>query len=322
VNLPVLDSGRLRLTIAPALGAGIADLSIRRTDDSLWPILRPTPPGATWFNDLACYILAPWPNRIVGGRFTWHNHEFSVRPDWPDGAAIHGLVKDHPWHMVSRSPVSATLEFHGMVHAELDFPWRFDCTARYEIADDTLIADLTVLARGPATPAVPASMPVGLGFHPFFCRTLWDQSDHVAIRCALRGRFPAERMIPTGSARPDSITEHLQAGRPLGDLALDDVFLGSADGATITWPGSGIRATFGCSRAFGHTVVYTGEPDAAGKMPPFFCLEPVTLVNDGFNLAGRGERDTGIVSLNPGGSLHARWTLRIQELPHTGGTLS
>src|SRR5437867_505839 len=104
-------------------------------------------------------------------------------------------------------------------------------------------------------------------------------------------------MIPTGRPVADEVTRNLEAGRPLDSLSLDDVFLGSSDGAEILWPGSGVRVRYSCSRELGHTVVFTGAPDTSGRMPEFFCLEPVSMVNDGFNLATRGWEGAGVRSL-------------------------
>jgi len=317
----VLDSGPLRLSVNPRLGAGIAELSLRRPDGTHFPLLRPAPAGADYFNQLACYFLAPWANRIAGARLNWHHRSHTLTPDWPDGAAIHGLVKDRPWRIIDRSPVSISLEFASRAAPDLVFPWPFTCRARYELAAGSLTTDLRLLAL-PCDDSL-GPMPAGLGFHPFFCRTLWDPADAVSIRCSLRGRYPTRAMIPTGPAAPDSITEHLASGRPLGSIALDDVFLGSPDNAMIHWPASGVRLTFSCSALLGHTVLYTGEPDAAtGALPPFFCLEPVSMVNDGFNLHSRGMPGTGVAELKPGESISARWTMRIQtDAPPAAATL-
>lgn len=307
-----IDHDTLRLEIDPSLGAGIAGLWIRRGGPGrgFWPLLRPAPPDAAYFNALSSYFLAPWPNRIAGATLRWHGLTYALSPDWPDGSAIHGCVKDQPWQLVERTPVSATLEFTSSTSTP--FPWPFRCAATYRLTPDSLITDLSLHAlRGGGGPESP--MPAGLGFHPFFMRTLWDPADRVTIRCALAGRYPAREMLPTGPARRDDITAHLAAGLPLGNLALDDVFLGSCDGATITWPASGVRVTLSCSPALGHTVLYTGQPDPkTGAMHPFFCFEPVTMVNNGFNLFDAGWPDTGVASLLPGESLSARWTLRLE----------
>lgn len=301
-----MEHGRLRLAIDPGLGGGVAGLWLARRE-GWFPILRPAPGGAAWFNDLASYFLAPWPNRISGGRFVWEGREFAVTADWPDGTAIHGLVKDKPWRVVDRSPVSTGLE----VRIREGYPWAFEARALYVLGESSLRIDLEVRNLGPLEEGTPERMPAGLGFHPFFPRKLWDEGDEVEVRCGVRGRYPARGMLPTGPASGDSVTEHLGAGRALGGLILDDVFLGSADGATISWPASGVRVRYECSESLGHTVIYTGDPGAE-RPRPFFCLEPVTMVNDGFNLMARGQEGAGAVGLGVGETLGVSWTAHIE----------
>src|SRR5690348_2818133 len=105
----VIENERLRLWVEPGLGAGISDLSLRGPVRAWWPLMRRAPEGARWFNDLSCYLLAPWSNRIAGARFVFRGREYRVRADWPDGTAIHGLVKDRHWRIVERTPVTAIL---------------------------------------------------------------------------------------------------------------------------------------------------------------------------------------------------------------------
>ena len=65
----------------------------------------------------------------------------------------------------------------------------------------------------------------------------------------------------------------------------------------ITWPEQDLSLAITADPLFGHLVIY---------IPPgqdFFCVEPVSHVNDGFNLAERGVADTGVRVLAPGESL-------------------
>lgn len=281
-----LETPDLRAVILPDLGAGLAALELRH--EGRWrPLLRRAPGDVSWFNHLASYLLAPWSNRIPQGRYTFRGREHQLSPDWPDGTAIHGLVKDRRWRLVQRCPISVTLE--------LDDAYR----VRYELVDGLRT---TLTLRNTTSDTIPA----GLGFHPFFPRTLWNPRDQLSIRYDAAGRYPAANMIPTAPAHPDAITDHLRAGKPIAPLALDDVFLGSAHGAAIRWPASGITLRYECSPALTHAVLYTQEPD-------FICFEPVTMMNDGFNLHDRGWPDTGVVELAPGQELTADWTMHIER---------
>ncbi|MCC6678403.1 MAG: hypothetical protein IT436_14795 [Phycisphaerales bacterium] len=298
----LIENQRLRLRILPAIGAGAAEFSLRSPRGAWQPIWRPAPESPSHFNDLACYLLAPWSNRIAAGRFTFAGRQIQLRPDWLDGTAIHGVVKDRPWTILDRSPISARLAFESHRHADLNWPWPFDAAARYELDEQSLEVKLAITNRSDS------AMPAGLGFHPFFMRRLWNDHDDVAIRASLAGRYPAAGMIPTAPARADEVTRHLAAGLPLSTLDLDDVFAGFDPATTITWPASGIRASFTVSPNLNHTVLYS--PPAQ----PHFCLEPVSMVNDGFNLLARSAPGTGVTTLAPGQSLSATMAIRIDAL--------
>ncbi len=297
-----MDTDLLHLEIDPALGASVARFDLREPGGLLLPLMRPAEEGATWFNDLACYSLAPWSNRIAGGEFTWRGQRHRLTPDWPDGTAIHGLVKDRPWRLIERSPVTAILEFASSDFPDLTYSWPFHAAVRYELLEDALAVRLSVKNLDSSRP-----MPAGLGFHPFFPRFLREPSEQAEIRYAALGRYPAQHMLPTRPAAPDDVMRRLNQGVPVGELDLDDVFLGSTSGATITWPRSGVRLTYGCSPALGHAVIYTGKPDS-------FCFEPVTMVNDGFNVRERGWQDNGVAELAPGEPLSVEWTVTVGTL--------
>lgn len=309
-----IESEALRLRVLPGLGAGVQELLVRAPDGAWRPMLRASPDPPDHFNALACYPLAPWSNRVRGGRFRFAGREHAMPPDWPDGTAIHGLVKDKPWRILDRSPVSVRLGFDSRDHAPSGYPAPFWCAARYELDGAVFRAALAVTIDDAAgTPA-----PVGLGFHPFFPRRLWDERDDVVVACrafgrdaprGLRGRYPCDGMLPVGQAVQDGVVKRLCAGSPLGAEFLDDVFAGSSDGATIEWPSSGVRALFECSPGLEHTVIYAGH-DASGMPLPFFCVEPVSMVNDGFNLLERGWEGTGVRVLHPGESFEVEWTMR------------
>ena len=311
-----IETDALRLRVLPGLGAGVQELSLRRNDGAWHPLLRASPDSPDHFDALACYLLAPWSNRVRGGRFRFEGREHAMRPDWPDGTAIHGLVKDKPWRILDRSPVSVRLGFDSRDHAPSGYPAAFSCAARYELEGAVFRASLAVTIDEEAE----APAPVGLGFHPFFPRRLWDEQDEVVVACrafgegaprGLRGRYPCEGMLPVGEAVRDDVVGRLCAGLPLGDGFLDDVFAGSPDGAQIEWPSSGVRAVFTCSPGLEHTVIYAGL-DTSGKPLPFFCVEPVSMVNDGFNLLERGWEETGVRVLEPGESFDVEWALGVE----------
>lgn len=322
----VLEHGGIRAEIEPRIGAGLAGLWWHVPGWGLTPVMRNAGEGVTWFNDLACYVLAPWSNRIAHGEFEWKGKRHRITPNWPDGTAIHGLVKDRAWTIRERSPVSAVLECAVAAGEPGGFAWGFLCRVSYEVGENSLRAVLEV--RNESDAADP--MPVGAGFHPFWLRALDGGSDEAVIRLAGLRRYPCEGMIPTGDASEDDVTvalggasEHRplsaavggtrwgsdgsEAGLEVGRMTLDDVFAGSAHGAEILWARSGVRARYRCSAELGHTVVFTG-------MAGSFCLEPVTMVNDGFNLVSRGVSGTGVREIGRAESLRLEWGVEFGRI--------
>ena len=117
-----------------------------------------------------------------------------------------------------------------------------------------------------------------------------------------------ERKLPT---RPAPLPAEWDFSRApaLEGLALDHCFGGWDGRAQIHWPETGITLRLEAEPLFGHLVIYV----PAGQ--DIFCVEPVSHVNDGFNLADRGVPDTGVRILAPGETLRGAAGLLRQLRP-------
>ncbi|CAG0965546.1 Aldose 1-epimerase [Phycisphaerales bacterium] len=303
-----LESDSLRAQVDPRLGAAICDLTIRGPGNQWFPLLRRAPAEASCFNDTACYLLAPWCNRIPAGAFTFHGIARNVNVNWPDNSSIHGDVCGRPWTLLDRSPASAAFELDARSLADRNWPWPYRARVRYETAERTLRCRLEL------TNESNSRMPAGIGFHPYFVRSLWDTNDRVAVLARNAGKYPLQNLVPIEPAAEDAVSRALAAGTPLDALGeLDDVFAGADGRAEITWPASGIRARFECSPIFGHVVIYSPSAPAGGFLP-YFCLEPVSMVNNAINLYAQGWHETGLVPLAPGDTLAGAWNLHVEPM--------
>lgn len=294
-----IESGPLRIGVLPSLGAGLTEFSWRDGSGTRRPLMRPAPQRPAWFNDLSCYLLAPWSNRIAGASFRYGGKERVLRADWPDGTAIHGDVKTRVWRILDRAPGSARLAYESSGVKDSNWPWRFGAEVRYELSDDRLRIDLAVRNAGSQP------FPAGVGFHPFWQRTVNGHEARITLRTT--GRYPCEKMIPTQPARADAVSRRLALGESLGTEFLDDCFAGFDGAARIEW--GPLAAAFECSPRLGHAVVYS--PVVDGVPGESFCLEPVSMVNDGFRLKGKGWPGTGVREVAPGDELRVWWTVRV-----------
>lgn len=105
-------------------------------------------------------VLAPWPNRLGGGRYRWSGREYQLPLTEPERInALHGLVCFAAWQVVDRDPESVTLTHR--LWPQRGYPFALDLRARYELSDAGLTFALT------ATNVGDAPAPYGASFHPY-----------------------------------------------------------------------------------------------------------------------------------------------------------
>lgn len=300
-----LELETLRLVINPRIGASIVALHHRNPTGRWAPVLRDMPGDADDPADAGSFLMLPWTNRVKDARFSFDGHQYHLTANHGDGTAIHGIGRDRAWSIVDRSPITARLTLD--TRDDSGSPYPFGAVVRYEIAPDRVEIDLSVTNLGAS------SIPVGCGHHPYFHRHLHSDVDQLRVRMDVSGRYICDDCIPSGETVDDEICASLGAGGPIGNPGLDDVFLGFGGTVLLEWPESNVQMRMSCSEELGHVVIYT--PRASDGSPDeFVCIEPVSMVNDGFNLLDRGAMQTGVRVLNPGETLRTRMTLRFSAM--------
>jgi aldose 1-epimerase len=287
----VIAAGDLAVEVLPQCGGGIA-----RFDCGAHEVFRRLAvTGACSAHDLACFPLVPFSNRIAGGRLPTPDGELNLAclPGYAPHP-IHGLGWQRPWTVEQSSAAALVM---GHAHGA-DAHWPFDYAARQSLALGPDVLEITLELRN--TGAAP--MPAGIGLHPFFPATpLATLTTHVAAQ------WHADAdVLPT---HPEALAPPLDfsAGRVLAGTALDNCFAGWSRRARLDWPERGLVLDIEASEAFGTLVVYT---------PPgrsFFCVEPASHLNNGFQLAQAGVADTGARTLAPGETLAG--TVRFAPRP-------
>ena len=296
-----IESDCLRLEVCPGAGASIVTFEMAMGD--VWvPIMRPTPPEAVAAFDtdsMASFVLLPYSNRIRDARFTFRGKEFQLRPNFPDGTAIHGEAWKRPWKISEERIDSLTLTFDLAEFSDITFPFPFRAKLCYRLSGTVFDTRLELTNSGVH------DMPAGFGFHPYFRRTLTKPHEGVELEARVDGAYPGETPLPTGPPVPVSSNQDFSALRPIEEPGLDHCFAGWDGRATILWPGSGVQVRVECEEVFSHLVIYTPKGE------PFFALEPVTNCNDAFNLAEGGQEGTGMRVLAPGEILAGLFRIRV-----------
>ena len=245
-------------------------------------------------------LLAPWPNRIQDGRYSFAGETYQLALDEPERQnAIHGLVRWSTWTVVEQEASRAALEHR--LHPTPGYPFTLDLRVEYSLAED----GLTV--RVEATNAGEDPCPYGFGAHPYL-------SGGDELVDGLELRIPAEtalisdeRSIPIGRQSVGGTELDFRVPKPLGSVQLDHCFTDLSrddDGrARVDLDG---RATVWVDESFPYVMVFTGDalPDVARRS---VAVEPMTCAPNAFRSGD------GLIRLEPGESHSGAWGITPSE---------
>lgn len=274
-----LRRGDLALDLCPKWGGAIAGFCCG--DRAL---LRPGGEAFLQRGDprlAACFPLVPFSNRIADGRFRFRGRTYELARNFPpEPHAIHGQGWQLPWEVRHRDERFAELACRHRVPAT---PLDYEARQTFRLEEAALEIELEVENTGDRP------MPAGLGLHPYFVRT-----PKAALQARLTHMWLVdERNIPRERVE---LPEHLDFSSPLevATLELDNGFDGWDGRAQIVWPEAGRRLTILADPPCDRLVIYVPR----GKT--YFCVEPATNANNGFNLLGDDPDLSGVRVLAPG----------------------
>lgn len=252
--------------------------------------------------------VAPWPNRVVDGRFTWNGVEHRLPLTEPDrGHALHGFTPWLAFSVIERSAHAVTLR--AVVEPQAGYPWRIRVETRYALTQRGLEQSVV------GTNLSDEVAPYGACPHPYL----------VAGAGPLDGwrlRFPAsqvlvvdeDRLIPQSleSVAVDPARFDFRITREIGGARIDHAFTGLRRGADGEMrvelraaDGAGVAMAWGpgCDWLQIHTADLPGAPSGRNRLG--LAVEPMTCAPDAFN---RGS-DSGLVTLEPGAAHEASWRI-------------
>ena len=293
-----LTSGEYTATIA-SVGASLRTLQHNGRDlvvpfdaDEVRPAFR----GAT---------LAPWPNRVVDGRYTFEGNDHQLALTEPTrGHALHGLVA---WHdFIALDEADDRVMLATTVEAQDGYPFRVQ--VRVEFLLDANGLHTTVAARNTGN----AAAPYGTGPHPYLVAGEGTVDDWTLLLPAEQVLTVTEdRLIPVELA--DVATEadgsfDFRTPRVIGDLFIDHAFTGlvrtesrTAEVRLTAPSGTGVSMTWDASCPW--VQVHTADQPVVANSRRGLAVEPMTCPPDAFN------SHDDLIVLQPGEVTFAEWTI-------------
>ena len=242
-------------------------------------------------------VLAPWPNRLGDGAYTFQDVSAQAPIDEVGGHnAIHGLVRWLPWRLTGRAQNRVGLKCE--LHPSPAYPFALRIEIEYRLGREGLTVTTDAQNFGDG------DLPFGLGFHPYL--TVGTATiDQARLRVPARSRLVAdERGLPTGSVGVASTEFDFTASRPIGVTRLDTAFWDlnrDSDGRArvdLDHPDGAAGVTLWADERFGYLMVFTGDTLDEGSRRTAVAVEPMTCPPDAFRTG------TDLTVLRPG----ARWT--------------
>lgn len=291
-----LRSGPFASTIVE-VGGGLRSFTVDGRDilDG-YPVDEIAPAGAG-------QVLAPWPNRIRDGRYTFGGRTLQLDLSEPERhVAIHGLVNWVPWRLVEQAPDAVTLEYDLPAHP--GYPWSLRLRTRWAVGPDGLWAEHQV------TNLSGESAPFGFSVHPYL-RLPEVPVDDLMLRLPARTRMLVDgRLLPIGAARVTGTEYDWTSPRPIGEARLDLTFgdvIRDDDGSsavTLAAPDGSAGVRIWADREFGWWQVFTGDSLPGERHRRSVAVEPMTCPPDAF----RSGND--VIALEPGKDWHGTWGIR------------
>ena len=251
-------------------------------------------------------VLAPWPNRLSGGRYEFAGRSGRAAVDGAAGEyAMHGLVRWQPWRLEGRRQDAVELSL--VLYPQPAYPF---CLA---LGIEDRLEDRGLVVTTRATNEGEVAAPFGLGFHSYFhagsagvdgCCLELPARSHVLFdeQYLPRGRQGVDKSRFAGLAVHGS-------GLALGATAINDCFsdLEADDGcwhARLILPQERFDLELWAEAAFAYAMVYSGDHMEAPLRRRGIAVEPMTCAPN----ALRSGQD--LIVLDPGASFAATWGMR------------
>jgi aldose 1-epimerase len=296
-----IEAGHYRASVTE-LGAGLRELAFRGQPLIAGYEPDELPPAA------AGALLAPWPNRIDGGRYVFGGTEFQLALTEPAHEnAIHGLTRWTAWTPVTHA--AGTVVLRSAPHGYQGYPFCVEIDAEYRLEADTgLHVAITARNRGGV------AAPYGTGSHPYLTVRAPSVDDCQLTVPADRWLPMDDRGIPSGPEAPVADTAYdFRQPRVIGGTQLDHALTGlerdgegrawaqlAADGGSAAAPRVGLWAGPG----YRWLQVFTGDSLGPERRRKAVAIEPMTCPPNAFVTGD------DLIVLEPGQSVTHTWGIQ------------
>ncbi|WP_144672291.1 aldose 1-epimerase family protein [Arthrobacter sp. U41] len=277
-------------------GAAVRELQFRGRD-----LIVPFPAGGP-NPDYRGVIVAPWPNRIPEGKYTFNGADYHLPVNEPGRkCALHGFTPEMDWALGARTDDS--VELSCVIEPTPGYPFALSITASYRLDGDGLHVAVTAANTGERT------APYGVCPHPYLLAGPGPLDEWtLEVPAATFLEVAPERLLPLATRPVAGHAYDFRAARVIGSTEIDHAFTdivydGDGRACVVVRDPSGTGVGMAWARSCAWVQLYTGDAEPPLRSRLGLAVEPMTCPPDAFNTG------TDLVCLDPAASHDAAWSI-------------
>lgn len=246
-------------------------------------------------------ILAPWPNRIANGIYSYSGHDYRLDINEPTrNNALHGLVFDKQWHVISKR--SDEINFGIKIDEKEKYPGVLELEMQYKLSVQGLLCTLKATNIGETT------LPYGASTHPYISVFGLDSVDDFILQMGSGKVLLTDqlRLLPTELVDVSQCNFDFRAARAVGKQFIDHAFLQDPnlprEVLVTSRAGNGVAISFNDSAKW--IQIHTADRNGGEDSRKVLAVEPMTCPPDSFNSG------VDLIELQPSQSHQLIWQIR------------
>ncbi len=282
--------------VITARGAAVRELRHRGRD-----LVVPFPAGGP-NPDFRGVVVAPWPNRIPDGRYTFDGADHQVPVNEPGRqCALHGFTPALDWTLKSRT--DSAVELACDIEPTPGYPFALSVTASYRLDGDGLRTAVTAANMGER------AAPYGVCPHPYLLAGPAPLDEWtLEVPAATFLEVTPDRLLPLATQPVAGHGYDFRAARVIGSTRIDHAFTdivydGDGQVRVVVRDPGGTGVGMAWDRDCTWLQLYTGDAEPPLPSRLGVAVEPMTCPPDAFNTG------TDLVRLEPGASHVVSWRI-------------
>ena len=225
-------------------------------------------------------ILAPWPNRIKDGKYSFNKKDYQLPiNEVSKNNSLHGLVANCLWEVLFQSESKVVLQY--LLNQPEIYPGKLELQVTYEIIESGI--EITVLSENVGE----LSAPYGVSIHTYLVSGALVKNNELFLQIPADQflEVDAERLLPIKLQPVVGTNFDFIHSKKISDLFIDHAFKYSSDNprsiSLLNKDGQGTEVIFDDLSKW--IQIHTADRDLQADSRMAVAIEPMTCPPDAFN---------------------------------------